>query len=97
MNDKEGVLMSSRNSVCTIFHAMCLTVMGMLPISAFADNPMVIHEVKHDRSQPLRDTAVSAQSVQSAAQQMPFPQRTGPAITSSQPDPVTQVPSGGAG
>jgi hypothetical protein len=28
--------------------------MGMLPVSALADNPMVIHEVKHDRSQPLR-------------------------------------------
>jgi len=38
--------MSSRISVCAIFHAMCLTVMGVLPASAFANNPMVIHEVK---------------------------------------------------
>ncbi len=57
-------------------------------------NPTVIHEVKHDRSQPLRDLAVSAQSVPSAQQQATFPQRTGPAITSSQPDPFAQVPSG---
>ncbi len=86
--------MISRNSVRTIFRAMCLTVMGTLPVSALADNPMVIHEVKHDRSQPLRDLAASAQSVPSAAQQTPFPQRTGAAITSSQPDPAAHVPSG---
>src|SRR5260370_21499659 len=73
---------------------MCLTVMGMLPVSALADNPMVIHEVKGDRSQPLRDLAASAQSVPSGAQQTPFPQRTGPAITSSEPDPVARVASG---
>src|SRR5260370_27453519 len=86
--------MISRNSVRTIFRAMCLTVMGTLAVSGLADNPMVIHEVKHDRSQPLRDLAASAQSVPSAAQQTPFPQRTGAAITSSQPDPAAHVPSG---
>src|SRR5260370_35427890 len=88
--------MISRNSVRTVFRATCLTVMGTLPVSALADNPMVIHEVKRDRSQPLRDLAASAQSVPSAAQQTPFPQRTGSAISSSQPDPVAQVASGGA-
>jgi hypothetical protein len=86
--------MIRRNSVRTIIHAMCLTVVGTPPVSALADNPMVIHEVKHDRSQPLRDLAASAKSVASAAQQTPFPQRTGAAITSSQPDPVAQVPLG---
>jgi len=86
--------MSGRNSVRTIIHAMCLTVMGMVPASAVADNPMVVHEVKHDRSQPLRDLAASVQSAASAAKQTPFPQRTGVAITSSQPDSVAQVPSG---
>jgi hypothetical protein len=80
--------MLNRNSVRTIFHAMCLTVMGTLPVSALADNPMVVHEVKHDRSQPLRDLAASAQ------QQATFPQRTGPAITSSQPDSAAKIPSG---
>ncbi len=40
----------SRNSAGTIFHAMCLIVIGMLPVSAFANNSMVIHEVKHDRT-----------------------------------------------
>src|SRR5258708_39645012 len=58
-------------------------------------NPTLIHEAKNDRSQPLRDLAASAQSVPSAAQQTPFPQRTGSAISSSQPDPVAQVASGG--
>src|SRR5260370_2769330 len=56
-------------------------------------NPTVIHEVKHDRSQPLRDLAVSAQSVPSAQQQATFPQRTGPAITTSHPEPFAQGPS----
>src|SRR5216683_1055647 len=86
--------MIRRNAVRNLIHAICLSVMGMLPVSALADTPMVIHEVKHDRSQPLRDLAASAQSVPSAAQQTPFPQRTGAAITSSQPDPAAHVPSG---
>ena len=86
--------MSSRNSVCTIFLAVSLTSMGTLPGAALAENPKVIQEVKHDLSQPLRDMAASAQSVPSAAQQTRFPQRTGPAITASQPDLVAQVPSG---
>src|SRR5260370_19856361 len=86
--------MISGNAARNLIHAMGLTVTGMLPASSLADNPMVIHEVKHDRSQSLRDLAASAQSVASAAQQTPFPQRTGPAITSSQPDLVAQVPSG---
>jgi hypothetical protein len=38
--------------------------------------------------------AASAPRVQSGPQQTTFPQKTGPAITSSQPDPVGQVPSG---
>jgi len=86
--------MSRRNSGCTIFPVVCFIAMGTLPVATFADNPLVIHEVKHDFSRPLRDMAASAQSVQSAAQQARFPQKTGPAITSSQPDPVAQVPSG---
>lgn len=86
--------MSTRNSTYTIFRVVCLTTMGTLPFAAFADNPVVVHEAKHDLSRPLRDMAASAQSVQSAAQQTPFPQKTGPAITSSQPDSVAHIPSG---
>jgi len=56
--------MISRNSVCAIFHAMCLTVMGMLPASAFADNPMVIHEVK-TRSLPAATRCRSSASIRS--------------------------------
>src|SRR5260221_1234081 len=86
--------MSRRNSVSTIFHVACLTAMATLPFAALADNPMVVHDVKHDLSRPLRDMAASAQSVQSAAQQTPFPQKTGPAITTSHTDPVAETPSG---
>jgi hypothetical protein len=85
--------MTSRNSVSMIFRAVSLTVMAMLPVAALAADPMVIREVKHDHSLPLRDAAATA--VQSAgSQQTPFPQRTGTAITNSQPDPVARVPSG---
>src|SRR5260370_7130790 len=86
--------MISGNAARNLIHAMGLTVRGMVRASGLGGNPMVIDEVKHDRSQSLRDLAASAQSVASAAQQTPFPQRTGPAITSSQPDLVAQVPSG---
>src|SRR5260370_17438324 len=86
--------MRRRNGVSIMFQVACVTVMATLRFAAIADNPMVVHDVKHDLSRPLRDMAASAQSVQSAAQQTPFPQKTGPAITTSQPDPVAQTPSG---
>src|SRR5258708_37903394 len=86
--------MGSRNSVSAIFYVACLISMATLPVAALADNPTVVHEVKHDLSRPLRDMAASTQSAQSAAKQTPFPQKTGPAITTSQPDPVAQTPSG---
>src|SRR5258708_15741737 len=86
--------MSSRNSVSAIFYVACLISMAALPVAALADNPTVVHEVKHDLSRPLRDMAASAQSLQSAAKQTPFPQKTAPPITTSQPDPVPQTPSG---
>jgi len=41
----------------TFLVTLCGIVIGALPISALADNPSVVHEVKHDRSQPLRDLA----------------------------------------
>jgi hypothetical protein len=86
--------MSSRNSVRAILPAICLTANGLLSVAAYADSPMVIGEVKHDLSRPLRDIAASPQSVQPRPQQTAFPQRTGSAITSSEADPVAQVPSG---
>src|SRR5260370_25684570 len=36
----------------------------------------------------------TSQTVKSAPQQKPFTQKTGPAITSSRPDPVAHIPSG---
>jgi hypothetical protein len=76
------------------FRLVCLTVMGILPGSVLADNPVAIHEVKHDRSQPLRDNAASTKSVQYGPRQGTMPQSTGSAITTALPDPVAQVPTG---
>ena len=82
--------MSSRKSVWTIFHAICLTVTGMLPVSAFADNPMVIHEVKHDISPPLRNLAPSVPANAAADRQALVARPTRPALAHSQPDSVAQ-------
>ena len=82
--------MSSRNPVRIIFHAMCLTVMGMLPVSALADNPMVIHEVKHDVSPPLGNLSPSVQAATATDQQQLVARPTGPARSNSQSDPVAQ-------
>jgi len=85
--------MSSRNSACSIFQAICLTAMGMLPVSAFADNPLVIHEVKHDISPPLRNLAPSGQASTATDQQQIVARPTGTARANSQPDPVAQQPT----
>jgi hypothetical protein len=80
--------------VRTFFQAVCFIGTGLSPIATFAGEPIVAHEVKHDISGQLRNIAGSIQSAQSTLQQTPFPQRTGSAISSSQPDPVARVPSG---
>ena len=85
--------MSSRKSVWTIFHAICLTVTGMLPVSAFADNPMVIHEVKHDISPPLRNLAPSVPANAAADRQALVARPTRPALAHSQPDSAAQQPT----
>src|SRR5712692_11718526 len=81
--------MNRRNSVCTIFHAMCLLVMGMLPVSTFADNPMVSREVKHDVSPPLRNLTPGQASTATDQQQL-VARPTRPALANAQPDPVAQ-------
>lgn len=85
--------MSKRNSVRTIFHAMCLTGLGMLPASAHADNPMVIREVKRDFSRPLRDMAVPAQANNGGQLTGPVARPTRGPLTSAQPDPLAHVPA----
>ncbi len=84
--------MRSRNSVSPILAPLGLAAMVLLPVSAFADKPLVSHDVKHDVSPPLREMARSTQVGMS--QPAPFPQRTGAAITTTRPDPVAQVPAG---
>src|SRR5258708_5527525 len=75
------------------FVTLCGIVIGALPISALADNPSVVHEVKHDRSQPLRDLAALAVSSPPARHVASFAQATGSIIVSQVGDPVAQVPS----
>jgi hypothetical protein len=84
--------MRKPNTKCRVFYTISFAAMVVLSFSAYADKPMVIHEVKHDVSPPLRDVAPSEQF--GAPQQTSFPQRTGSVITTSEPDPVAQVPSG---
>ena len=74
---------------------ICLSALGVLSAAAFANDPIVVQEVKHDVSPPFQALANSAQASAAAAQhQAPVPQPTGRGITSSLPDPVAQVPSG---
>src|SRR5216683_5060648 len=84
--------MMSRNSMRTIIQIMCLSVMGMLPVSAFTDNPTVIHEVKHDISPPLRSLGPSFQASAATDQQALVARPTGPARSNSQSDPFAQQP-----
>src|SRR5258707_8071746 len=72
---------------------LCGILIGALTISALADNPSVVHEVKHDRSQPLRDLAALAVSSPPARHVASFAQATGSIIVSQVGDPVAQVPS----
>ena len=53
--------MRNRKSLCLIL-PICVFVGGVLPVSASANNPIVIHEVKNDVLQPLRNFTFSAQS-----------------------------------
>jgi hypothetical protein len=78
--------MIRQNSASPVLAALYLAV-TVFPCLAYADRPIVSHDVKHDVSPPLREMAGTAQGA-------PFPQRTGAAITTNQPDPVAQVPSG---
>ncbi len=61
---------------------------------AFGSGPMVINEVKNDISQPLGQMTGTFHSGQTGNQQSPVAQPTGPELTTSQADPVAQLPSG---
>ena len=65
-----------------------------VPVVALAANPIIIHDLKHDTSQPLQRIAGSAATA--ARRQAPVAQPTGPLLKNSKPDPVAKVPSGPA-
>lgn len=75
--------------------AVGLIVLGVLPVCAFADGPIVTHELKHDVSGPLRNVVMPAQSG-GGGRQMSMAQSTRAPFTSSQPDPVAQAPTDAA-
>ncbi len=78
-----------------ILLVVCLTLSGtfMAPAHAVAANPLVIQELKHDLSPPLRDLAPSAQPNTAADRQTLVAQPTRPALTNSQFDPVAHQPT----
>ena len=75
------------------FVTLCGIVIGALPISALADNPSVTPEVKHDRSEPLRDLAALAVSSPPAQHVASFARPTGSVIASPVGDPVARLTS----
>ena len=71
--------------------SICAAAIGLLPISASANNPIVVHQVKNDVSPPLHNMTFIAQSGGSQQSQAALPARS--AFTTSQADLVAQVPS----
>src|SRR2546422_488727 len=80
--------------VWTILVTSMLVVIVPASAQETATSMIVVSEAKHAISPPLRDVARPAPN-STAAQMLPR-LSTGPAITSSQPDPVAQAPSGSA-
>ncbi len=76
--------------------AICCIAFWMLSIPKEADAAAglsVIHDLKHDVSPTLRAMVHSAQVNPGTPQQAPLARPTGPALTSTQPDPVAQQPT----
>src|SRR5207237_1236810 len=94
---KEGVLMSRRNSVWTIFNVLCLTRANAVPRPqwllsfvlfflygplVFANNPDVIKASRHDASPPLSRMVIGASSNRGGSDsQSPTARATGTMIT----------------
>lgn len=74
----------------------CFAIFSTTPALAQdqQSGPIVIHELKHDVSAPLRDIAIPAQPGTGAPYLAPLAQPTGPMLTSSEPDSVAEAPSG---
>src|SRR5260370_37346197 len=85
--------MTTRMLGGTFLVTLCGIVIGALPISVLAGNPSVVHEVKHDRSQPLRDLAALAVSSPPSRHVASFAQASGSAIVGPVSDTVAQLPS----
>src|SRR5260370_38614327 len=85
--------MITRMSGGTFLVTLCGIVIGALPNSVLAGKPSVVHEEKHDRSQPLRDLAALAMSSPPSRHVASFAQATGSAIVGQVSATVAQMPS----
>lgn len=56
--------------------------------------PIIIHELKHDVSAPLRDVAISVRPSTTTTREAPLARPTGPMLTNSKRDTVARTPSG---
>jgi hypothetical protein len=85
----------------TISPAWFLVLMGSAMVSAASARaqdqqvrPIVIRELQHDTSSPLRDIAIPVRPSASTPRLAPLARPTGPMLTSSEPDLVAQSPGG---
>ena len=93
---RKGFIVSSDISSAPFLVLASLAVFCTSPATAQDEQrgPIVLRELKHDVSAPLRDIAVPAQPSTGAPSLAPLARPTGPIITSSERDIVAQTPSG---
>jgi hypothetical protein len=82
--------MKTTAAVC-VLRALGVIALGVAPVVTRAD-PIVTHQLKHDRSAPLRDVWMPA--VTGGSQQSPQAQPTRAPLIGAQPDSVARTPSG---
>jgi hypothetical protein len=81
-------------TIVSLFRALALISLLAAPAWTLAD-PLVMHELKHDQSGPLREAILAAKS--DAAQPAQEARFTRAPLVSSQSDPVARTPSGALG
>jgi hypothetical protein len=80
--------------IASLLRTSCLIALLAVPTLTLAD-PLVVHELKHDQSSPLRDVTLKTKS--RASQQAQEARSTRAPLASSQLDPVAATPSGALG
>jgi hypothetical protein len=80
--------------IASLLRTSCLIALLAVPTLTLAD-PLVVHELKHDQSNPLRDLTLKTKS--RGSQQAQEARSTRAPLASSQLDPVAATPSGALG